>query len=325
MSRRHAGGAAGSPKEPAAPPAGTPAEAPPPASGTGVDITAHWVRGGFHQPEDDVLDLVNDLTEGGYGETLDFGRFMYRKQHRFVGGLTVFVEPSVDNMPPVLVECPGTACEFLGLEKLRVLFCNAELSRVDVAFDHAMFTPAEVAGWARDRNCRTRAQRIRFDSKIKGADDEGDKLTIGSRASEQYLRVYDRRGFTRMELELKGNMARAFRDVLLSADEVFKRTAVGMLRQFVDFVDAAATSNISRAPLLPAWASFTEELERVRIRVVGAVQPTVDRVVHFIEHQVAATLYTYARLGYSVGELLQNGRRRLKARHRSLLAHAGVT
>lgn len=287
-------------------------------------MTVHWLRGGFEHSEEDVLDLVNELTGGGYGETLPFGRFMYGKQHRFVEGLTVFVEPRADNMRPVLVECPGSACEFLGLDKLRTLFCNAQLSRVDVAIDHSMFAPADVAEWVRAGNVRTRAKRVRFDVKLKGPPSEGDKLTIGSRASEQYLRVYDQRGFTRMELELKGGMARSFRDVLLSEDEAFRRTTVGVLRQFVDFVDASSSSNISRAQLLPVWEAFTERLERVRIREAGAVQPSVDRVVRFIEHQVAATLYTYWRLGNSVGSLLRSGQTRLKSRHRSVLAGAGA-
>lgn len=286
-------------------------------------MTIHWLRGGLDQPEADVLDLVNELTEGGYGETLPFGRFMYGRQHRFVGGLTVFVEPRADNMPPVMVECPGTACEYLGLEKLRTLFCNARLSRVDVAFDHGLFTPGDVADWVRAGNVRTRAKRVRFDVKLKGPPSEGDKLTVGSRASEQYVRVYDRRGFTRMELELKGEMARAYRDVLLADDETFVRTTFGVLRQFVDFVDASASSNISRAPLLTVWEAFTGRLERVRIRVAGAVEPSVDRVVHFIEHQVAATLYVFWCLGFSVGDVLKLGARRLKQRHRSVLALAG--
>ena len=299
-------------------------DVPPPTSGTGVEMTIHWLRGGFDQPEADVLELVNELTEGGYGETLPFGRFMYGRQHRFVGGLTVFVEPRADNMPPVLVECPGTACEFLGLEKLRTLFCNAQLSRVDVAFDHTLFAPIDVAEWVRAGNFRTRAKRVRLDSKLKGPASEGDKLTIGSRASEHYLRVYDRRGFTRMELELKGDMARSYRNVLLAQDELFRTATVGVLRQFVDFVDASSSSNISRAPLLPVWERLTGKLERVRIRVAGAVQPSVDRVVNFIEHQVAATLYTYWRLGHSVGRVLRSGEQRLKARHRSVLVFAGA-
>lgn len=58
----------------------------PPSSDTGVEITVHWLRGGFQQSVDEVLELVNELTLGGYGETLDYGRFMYSKQHRFVGG-----------------------------------------------------------------------------------------------------------------------------------------------------------------------------------------------------------------------------------------------
>ena len=299
-------------------------EAPPPTSGTGVEMTIHWLRGGFDQPEADVLELVNELTEGGYGETLPFGRFMYGRQHRFVGGLTVFTEPRAENMPPVMLECPGTACEFLGLEKLRTLFCNAQLSRVDVAFDHTIFAPTDVADWVRAGNVRTRAKKVRLDVKIMGPASEGDKLTVGSRASEQYLRVYDRRGFTRMELELKGDMARSYRDVLLASDEVFRRTTVGVLRQFVDFVDASSEKNISRAPLLPVWELFTGHLDRVRLRASGAVQPSVERIVQFIEHQVAATLFAYCRLGYSMGTLLANGKKRLKSRHRSLLSSQGV-
>lgn len=249
---------------------------------------------------------------------------MYSKQHRFVGGLTVLVGPKAANMPPVLVECPGSACEFLGLEKLRILFCNAQLSRADIAYDGAPFTPEELAGWARAGDIRTRAQRIFYSAKIKGPPEEGNKLTIGSRSSEQYLRAYDRRGFTRLELELKGEMAKAFKHVLLSEPDEFRNATIGMLRQFVDFVDAGSTSNISRAPLLPQWAAFTAGLERVKIRLVGTVQLTAERVVHYIEHQVAATLYTYHRLGYPVGELLQLGRQRLKSRHRSVLAYAGM-
>lgn len=290
-----------------------------------MELTVHWVRGGYYTSEDDVLELVSELTAGGYGESLDWGRFMYRRQHRFVAGLTVYVDPRADNMPPVLVECPGTACEFLGLEKIRVLFCNAQLSRVDLAFDHQLFTPAEAAEWARAGNVRTRAKRIRFDEKVKGEPSEGDKLTVGSRASEQYLRVYDKRGFTRVELELKGEMARAFHAVLLDEDEALRRRSTGVLREFVDFVDASRSANISRAPLLRAWETFVGDAERTRLRIAGSPSPTVDRVVRYIEHQVAATLYTYGRLGYSFSGLLRKGKSKLKSRHRSVLAFAGAT
>lgn len=297
----------------------------PPSSDTGVEITVHWLRGGFHQPVEDVLELVNELTVGGYGETLDYGRFMYSKQHRFVGGLTVFVGPKAPNMAPVLVECPGAACEFLGWEKLKVLFCNAELSRVDVAFDGAPFSPKEMVDWTRRGDIRTRARVIRFHEKIRGGDEEGDSLTIGSRSSEQFLRAYDRRGFTRIELEFKESAARAFKAVLLSEPEEFRASSIGALRQFVDFVDASSASNISRAGLLPLWEAFTEGLARVKIRVGGSVLPTCERVVQYIEHQAAATLYVYQRLGYSVSALLKLGAQRLRSRHRSVLAFAGAS
>ncbi len=294
----------------------------PPSSDTGVEITVHWLRGGFQMPVSDVLDLVSSVTESGYAETFDWGRMMYRKHHTFVGGLTVYEQPVADNMPPVMVDAPGAACEFLGLDRLRVLFCNSiGLSRADVAFDNAAFTPREMASWVREGNIRTRAKSVKFFEALRG---DGETLEIGSRSSERYVRAYDGRGFTRVELELKGDCAGAFLGVLLAPDDEFVASAVGALRSAVDFVDATSSSNISRASLLPAWEVFTAGLERVQLVVSESVKPTAERVVRYIEHQVASTLFVYQQLGYSLDNLLRVGERGLKSRHRSVLAFAGV-
>jgi DNA relaxase NicK len=286
-------------------------------------MTVHWLRGGFDLPISDVLDLVSSVTESGCAETFDWGRMMYRKHHTFVGGLTVYEQPVADNMPPVLVDVPGAACEFLGLERLRVLFCNSTgLSRADVAYDGAAFTPRDMAAWARAGNIRTRAANIKFREAIRG---EGETLEIGSRSSERYVRAYDARGFTRVELELKGDQAGAFQAVLLAPDDEFVASAVGVLRAVVDFVDASSSSNISRAKLLPSWEAFTAGLEKVKLMVAAATVPTVERVQEFIENQVASTLVVYLALGNSLSLLLKVGEEKLKPHHRSVLAFAGVS
>lgn len=303
-------------------PSGNGGDAQPPSSNTGAEITVHWLRGGFDQPENEVIALVSELTNGGYSESFDWGRMMYMRHHVFVGGLTVYTDPAVHNMPRVMVDAPGQACEFLGLDRLRVMFCNAELSRADIAFDGAPFSPMEAANWTRAGNVRTRAKRKVFREALGRS--SGDTLEIGSRSSEQFVRIYDELGFTRVELELKDNAARGFKSIMLGSVDSFGSDCLGVLRDYLDFVDASSGTNICRSPLLPQWAPFTAGLERIVLRLTVRTEPTVDRVVHWIEHQVAATLFTYHRMRYPIRALLVKGKGRLKARHRSVLACVGV-
>lgn len=60
------------------------------------------------------------------------------------------------------------------------------------------------------------------------------------------------------------------------------------------------------------------------MRLAGSPKLTVERVVTWIEHQVAETLAVYQRLGSSEAELVEFGRKRMKGRHRALLAAGGV-
>ncbi len=288
----------------------------------GVHLTVHTLRGGMKQPLKDVLDLVSTLTESTPGDAQQWGRYFYRKHYEFVGGLAVYFDPATSNMPPVLVDAPSAACEFLGLERLRVMFCNAELSRADLAFDGAPFSPADMADWVRAGSIRCKSSSRHYTEDL-GTSPDGNTLTLGSRSSERYLRAYDGRGFTRVELELKGDYARAFLPVLLAEDAEFAAALVGLLRDFVDFVDASSSSNISRADLLPSWEAFTAGLERVRLRVAASVAPTIERLERYIRKQVAASLYVFLAAGNSFAELLELGEGRLKARHRSMSIRGG--
>ena len=295
----------------------------PPVSNTGVHLTVHWLRGGTDEALDAVVERVQALTGGGYVESHDWGRMMYRRHHAFVAGLCVYFEPVAENMPPVLIDAPGAACELLGLEALRELFCNAELSRADIALDGAGFSPREAAAWVRAGNVRCKSKRRKFYEDLGAGD--GETLVLGSRSSERFLRIYDRRGATRVELELKGVQARGFRSVLLAPLEEFTDLALGVVREFVDFVDASQDANVSRAPLLPSWGLLVGSVERVRLAVKGRAAPTVERVVEWMESQVSAMLAVYRRLGHSVDDLVRLGESRFRHRHRSLLHFAGVS
>lgn len=291
----------------------------PPLCNTGAEITTHWLRGGFGGAVDDVLSLTQELLPDSYEESLDWGRFMYKRQHVLRHGMRIYFEPSTLNMPPVLVDCPGEACEVLGRERLQVLFCNSQLTRHDIAFDHAPFSPRQVATWVREGNIRCRAQNRKFNEDL-GNRQDGETVYIGSRQSSQLLRVYDARGFTRVELELKGDMARESLQLLLAPPEEFITKSIGVLREFVDFVDTSVDKNVSRAPLILLWSDFTQQLEKAKIRLPEVVNHTMEQVQEWLEKQVSAMLFTFAKAGGSVGELIKLGRTRTKKKHRLLIA-----
>ena len=300
----------------------------PPVGNTGAQLTVHWLRGGTWAALDDVVERLSEATGGGDVEVHGWGRFMYRQHYQLVLGLTVYFDPVADNMPPVLVDIPGTACEALGLAELRALHLalGLQLTRADLAFDGVGFTPRDAAGWVREGNVRCRSQKRKFIEDLGGKGD-GETLTLGSRSSTRFLRIYDGRGFTRVELELKEEAARGFGRILAADLDGFAASALGVLRDFVDFVDASQDTNVSRAPLLPSWEALVGAVERVKVAVHGRPAPTVERVVRYLERQVSAMLAVYQDLGHSVDELVAFGRGRFQHRHRALLAlgHATAT
>lgn len=286
-------------------------------------ISLHWLAGSFDQPFDEIAELIRSLTDGGEFFVLPHGKFGYKSAYLSLGGLLVLTDPGSPEMPQVHVSAPGQACEYLGLEKLRILFCNAiNLTRVDIAFDGYEETPAQLAQWVEEGNIRTRAKResCEFTRNLGGG---GNRLYIGSISSTWSLCAYDSRGFTRLELRLKKERAALFQPILLGDLLDLPKIAVGLLREFVDFVDRSSAKNASRTNLLPSWKAFTMGLERVKMKLQGQAQLTIEQMVNWIEHQVAASLAVYYKLGFSVENLLQIGNRRMRKRHHGLLAIAG--
>ena len=296
----------------------------PPCSNTGAEITIHWLRGGYQVSHEVVQELIDLLDPGSYLETLAWGRFMYQRHHVYANGIKLYFGPLAPNMPPCLIDCSGTACEALGFEKLQAIARDSELTRIDIAFDGAPFTPKQAAAWVREKSVRCRAKRRQYREDLNGGLD-GETLYLGSRQSSQLLRVYDSRGFTRVELELKHEAAKSFKAILMGETLLFAQQAVGVLREFVDFVDTSSDTNVTRAPLLPLWQQFTKALERVKLKLAPKEVKTLEQVRAWLEHQVSAMLYTYHRSGGSISGILNYGREHLKSKHLRLLRRGVAT
>ena len=309
---------------------------PPPSGNTGVSMTSgswvgvHWLTGTtFSYGVGDVLSRLQDLT-GIDPITLPRGARGYRVAHR-LGPVVVFSEGN-DDMG-VSVEVEGEGCELLGFDGLTSLWAdlNLRVSRIDLAADGAPFTPAEswaawTAGQVRTKvkaSTRATTGREAWRSGSWMSNAEGDTATFGSPRSNRLIRVYDRRGATRVELQVRKEAADVIAtDVFLRPVEELPRAVLGHIRAFVDFVDVAADSNIGRAPLLSFWDAFCGHVEKAQVRLTGTVLRTFEKIDEWIRRQVAPSFAVWMqRLGPDkVTELFQLGKARWTRQHEQLAA-----
>jgi hypothetical protein len=93
------------------------------------------------------------------------------------------------------------------------------------------------------------------------------------------VRVYNRRGFVRFEMEWRGDRSHLLCAALTQADPAsWPKIAIAHLRDFIDFIDRDASANVSRCPLLPWWAAFVGGIDRIRVKIERAPRPLAAKV-----------------------------------------------
>ena len=148
----------------------------------------------------------------------------------------------------------------LDLAKMEGLVKRYHATRVDLAFDHVGIDPQTMQEWFDGGCCKSRGvPENQWYSNAEGQ-------TCYIRSGPRVLRLYNRRGYNRLELELKEQYARECLDALLGLPcSAWAAHAVGRIRPLADFVDRSSSDRISRCSLLPAWASLVGDVNPVRL------------------------------------------------------------
>lgn len=289
----------------------------PPLTNRGVTVAwmgVHWfagtTRGLAHNAVLDVLHEhlslpVTDRPRGGYGYGSSAG----------VGSASVYWSVGRTD---VFVVLPGEVCEELGVPGLVALATELDLeptSRLDVAWDVSGVPVAEVQSAWSSGNVVTRAHR---DSWKHERNSQGETFYMGSRASGRMVRVYDRRGPTRFEMEWKGERSLAlWRRLMATAEEGWSCTAMSELRAFLDFRDRSEGIRPDFCPLLPWWAAVTDDAARWCVTIPRAAK-TLEQKREWLRSQVAPVLAMVADgvqdWTAELGVLLDEGRARYARR-----------
>ncbi len=283
----------------------------------------HWFSGTTRHDAWAVLDAISGLrmgapivhhprgAKGGYHYSATCG-----------GVLVAWGEIRSD----VMVSIRGEVCEELGISGLVALSVLTDLEptiRLDVAWDAECLIPEMFAEAFEVGNVVTRIQRPLNPKtgRVKGlerhSNHEGDTVDLGSRASERFLRLYDRRGSCRVELELKKRRSVALwrRLVALHDEAAWGMEALAELRAFIDFRERSEGVHVDRCELLPWWAEFCAGAGRLST-VIPRKVPTLDTQEKWLRRGVAGSLalVVAVRGQRFLDELLKNGQAKNAAR-----------
>jgi DNA relaxase NicK len=280
-----------------------------------------------HASREEAFVIYDILFKSTFGdlEELGHGGRGFKEIFHSLLEFKIYVTPAHESQDEYFnYDVPGQACELLsweyfnGLESL--LSSNYQnhykYTRLDLAFDNCSFTPSQVEDAIRECKVRSLAKRESlqlhsspFEKKENG--EEGTHtVNFGSRSSERMIRVYDKRGFTRLELELKEARADLVARELFLADDISKwfEIMIGHLRDFVDFDTEW-------------WVEFIGRVGRAWANVSKPKDIAIEKILNWIDRQVtpALSVVVDTQPEEVMNILLKRGRERRGSKYNLLL------
>jgi DNA relaxase NicK len=294
----------------------------PPYTDRGVEFLIDWITVTVWCQKDVILKLLEEVfTPLSYFRDGDHGGMGYRGTMYGLGGSKLLYSPA-DNSERVTLVVPGQACSALPPELWIDLFTQLDLqsikwnvTRLDLAFDFVPFTPEDMYKAIEEGSIRSLAKResLRMDSSPLKMRDTGGQIGcstvyFGSRQSHRMIRVYNRRGPTRLEMECKDKRADLIaRRIFKASPEEWFNLAISHVRDFIDVE-------------CPWWDDFIKDVERAYAKLVNLADVTLSKLVSWIDSQVAPALSVlYDCDLFLVDTIIQRGRRRRKGKHQSLV------
>jgi DNA relaxase NicK len=293
-----------------------------------MEFRVHWLALTVWGSPEHAQQIWKAWFEKSLGVMLDqgYGVRLYQKLYKALAEAKMYVSPRYaskddDHSHHFHIELPGSACEALHPELIQKFFLVMEqaekfqVTRLDLAWDGVPFTPEQMNEASIKELFRTYAKRDSFNietwhSKRKDDGQIGQAIfRMGSRQSSRYVRVYNRRGPVRLELEARDKRAdRIAKDVLVNAPDDWSDKAIPHLRDYVD-VDA------------DFWREFVQEHARANLTITDARTKQASKSTKWLFKQTGASLSVMVDI-YGPGfveALIQYGRSKRGNRFDSLL------
>lgn len=267
----------------------------------------HWFAFTVHAPEEfgrelwqkfffhSLGDLVDSNRKGRGFENIDVAL----NEAKFYHNPIQKKEADAETKEYINFELPGQACDAIAPEYFAHVFnflaasgFRFAIKRIDLAFDELPFSPLEYYMAIKSKFCTTLAKResLSFIEAPYALRDDGqmgcDTCYIGDKSSMRFIRVYNQRGFTRLEMVCRDERAHVvaediFKHVYAEWDEV----ARGHVVQYIRFDER-----------FPQWAAFVGSVVSADIKISSARVTSLSRMEAWFERQVAIALSVYVEV-----------------------------
>jgi DNA relaxase NicK len=272
----------------------------------------------------EFLGTLEPVGHGGRG---------FQKLYRALLETKLYTEPLhqqdvVDNQY-FSFEFPGSACDALPDKVIQEFILvldrweKARITRLDLAWDGVSFSPEQVKEAVERKELRSHLRKESMKYTISPYEPREDgqigttSLRLGSNSSNRLLRVYDKHGPVRLELQNRKERADLIaRDVLKRTPQEWFAPAIGHLRDYVDFVEPGSES------LLYWWEIFIDGANRAMKTVSDARTVELNRIVTWVNQQVSPALSVLADVigKESIDAFIIDGRRKRSRKYNALLS-----
>ena len=265
-------------------------------------FSVHWFSITIHQDFDKVKSLWSQFFALGLGVLVDMGHGGrgYKQIYQALLGSKIYFDHNnaKEGKEHCHIEIPGSACEAVlpsvfpelvkSLTENNVRF---SIKRADFAFDGVPFSPQDFLDGLMSENLVSLIKRdpalekgsIRVSQSPYALRENGEVGTMtvyaGSTSSQRMVRVYNKRGDTRLELQLRDERAHAVcLDVFAHAWDEWEFIVKTHLRQFIDFKNT------------DWWAVFVSIAHRVDLKISSARRMSLIKMENWLERQVIVSL-----------------------------------
>lgn len=291
-----------------------------------ITYRIHWLAFTVHADNRDAFVLHDVIFRDRFGDLFPKGNGGrgFKEIYNAVLALKYYFNPINESMQYFHVEIPGEACDAIPVDHFIALkeYLDGnfpgkfKVTRFDFAFDHVGFTPQQSHDAVHDGKVRSLAKR-KTNIILLSLDDVKEDGTLGtsthnfgSRNSERMIRVYDKRGFTRLEFETKDDRAQLIVEDILAINDPDKwgNIAIAHIRDFVDFHT-------------DWWKSFIAEVPRANRKVSDPREVSLEKLRHYIGYQTSPSLSTFidTHTAEEFQDVVKEGRKRRGKKYNVLL------
>ncbi len=290
----------------------------------------HWLSFTVHDKRQAGIDLHQFVFKDYIGPLSELGHGGRGFREILQAGLAfkLYLTPINLNSDYFHFEIPGKACDVIPNNRFFVLLEYLEdhhagkykFKRVDLAIDNVLFEPKQFEKAIIEEKARTHAKRETlkiFNSPFEKKD-TGDLGTytvqLGSNQSERMITVYNKRGFTRLEFQVKDKRADlVVKEMLTGSNDEFWFPVI--ISHLLDFIDIKTDW----------WTEFVNGEGRANKTVTTPREITATRLIGWLINQVSPAL---SAVNDAVSDeipdiLIKTGRKRRSARYDLLFRDYG--